>query len=116
MLNLEGFQYATALDLNMGYNHVQLDPDSRKPFVIHTTTNNYQLGAVISQNEIPIAFNSRKLIPTQQRYTTTERELLSIVTTLKEFRTILLGHRIIVHTDHKNLICKNFNTNRVMRW
>ena len=30
MLNLEGFQYATALDLNMGYYHVRLDPDSRK--------------------------------------------------------------------------------------
>ena len=27
-----------------------------------------------------------------------------------------MGHRIIVHTDHKNLICKNFNTDRVMRW
>ena len=30
MLNLDGFQYATALDLNMGYYHVRLDPDSRK--------------------------------------------------------------------------------------
>ena len=30
MLNLEGFQYATALDLNMGYYHVRLDPDSCK--------------------------------------------------------------------------------------
>jgi len=48
--------------------------------------------------------------------TTTERELLSIVETLKEFRNILLGHRIIIHTDHKNLTCKNFNTEWVMRW
>ena len=30
MLNLEGFKYATALDLNMGYYHVKLDADSRK--------------------------------------------------------------------------------------
>src|SRR5512145_1201594 len=29
---------------------------------------------------------------------------------------ILLGQRIIVHTDHKNLVCKHFNTERVMRW
>ena len=84
--------------------------------MIHTDATDSHFSAVISQNDRPIAFNSRKLIPTQQRYTTTEKELLSIVETLKGFRMILLGHRIIVHTDNKNLICQNFNTNRVMRW
>jgi hypothetical protein len=38
------------------------------------------------------------------------------VETLKEFRNILLGQKIVVWTDHKNLTCKNFNTDRVMRW
>jgi hypothetical protein len=51
----------------------------------------------------------------QQNYTATEKELLSIVETLKEFRNILLGHNLIVHTDHKNLTFKNFNTERVMQ-
>ena len=91
-------------------------PDFSKEFVIHTDASHTQLGAVISQDNRPIAFYSRKLKPEQTRYTTTERELLSIVETLKEFRNILLGHKIVVHTDHKNLTCKNFNTERVMRW
>ena len=91
-------------------------PDFNKPFVIHTDASHTQLGAVISQDDKPIAFYSRKLKPEQTRYTTTERELLSIVETLKEFRNILLGQQIVVHTDHKNLTCKNFNTERVMRW
>ena len=30
MQKLEGFQYATALDLNMGYYHIRLDPDAQK--------------------------------------------------------------------------------------
>ena len=30
LLNLEGFQYATSLDLNMGYYHIELCPDSKK--------------------------------------------------------------------------------------
>ena len=91
-------------------------PDFNKEFVIHTDASHEQLGAVISQDNCPIAFYSRKLKPEQTRYTTTERELLSIVETLKEFRNILLGHKVIVHTNHKNLTCKNFNTERVMRW
>ena len=30
LLKLEGFQYATSLDLNMGYYHISLTPFSRK--------------------------------------------------------------------------------------
>jgi hypothetical protein len=41
---------------------------------------------------------------------------LAIVETLKEFRNILLGQKIIIHTDHKNLTHQTFNTERVMRW
>ena len=62
------------------------------------------------------AFYSRKLNPAQTRYTTTERELLSIVEVLKEFQNILLGQQIHVHTDHENLTQKKFNSDRVMRW
>ena len=36
--------------------------------------------------------------------------------TLKEFRNIPLGQQIKVHTDHKNLTHKPYNTERVMRW
>ena len=52
----------------------------------------------------------------QHNDTTTEKELLSIVATIKEFRNILLIHQITVYTDHKNLTYKNFNTERVMCW
>jgi hypothetical protein len=36
------------------------------------------------------------------------------VETLKEFRNILLGQKIKVHTDHDNLTYKNFNSDRVI--
>ena len=34
--------------------------------------------------------------------------------TLKEFRTLLLGQKLRISSDHKNFTCKNFNTNRVL--
>ena len=60
-------------------------PDFTKPFDIHTDASDLQLSAVISQNKNPIVFYSIKLNPAQTCYTTTERQLLAIVETLKEF-------------------------------
>ena len=89
-------------------------PDFTKPFEIHTDASHTQLGAVIAQEGQPIAFYSRKLNSAQTRYTTTEQELLAICETLKEFCNILLGYKIRVYCNHKNLTYKNFNTKRLM--
>jgi hypothetical protein len=91
-------------------------PNFQQPFHVHADASKLQLGSVISQSGKPLAFYSRKLLDAQTRYTTTERELLSIVETLKEFRTILLGQELVVHTDHSNLTYANFTTDRVIRW
>ena len=86
------------------------------PLEIHTGASKLQIGVVISQKGKLIAFYSRKMNSAQQNYTTTEKELLSIVATLKELRNIILGHQIAVYTDHKNITYNFLNTERVMRW
>jgi hypothetical protein len=83
---------------------VLIFPDFNKVFEIHTDVSNYQLGLVISQDQKPIAFYSKNLSATQRNYTVGEREMISIVETLNEFCTMLLGHKLIIYTDHKNLI------------
>ena len=91
-------------------------PDFNEEFHVYTDASDYQLGAVIMQKGKPLAFYSRTLNSAQKSYTTGEQELLSIVETLKEFRTLLFGQRIVVHTDHKNILYGNLSNDRIIRW
>ena len=74
-------------------------PDFAQPFEIYTDASNLQLGAVVAQNRKSIAFFPHKLNPAQRRYTTTERELLAIVETLKDFRCILIIKLLLIPTS-----------------
>ncbi len=78
-------------------------PDFLKPFEIYIDASAMQLGAVIAQENRPIAFFRMNLSKTQQKYSATKIELLAIVETLKEFKGMLWGQSIKVFTDHKNL-------------
>jgi hypothetical protein len=67
-------------------------PDYSKVFEIYTDASSKHLGAVITQDNRPIAFFSRKLSNTQRKYSVTKIELLAIVKTLKEFKGMLWGN------------------------
>ena len=90
-------------------------PDFDEVFHIHADASTRQLGGVISQNNRPLAFYTRQLNDAQCNYHTGEQELLSICETLKEFRNILMGQRIIIHTDHLNLLYNKEASQRMIR-
>ena len=73
---------------------------------------------VITQENRPIAYFSRKLSGAQSKYTVTKLELLAIVETLKGFNRMLWWQRINVYTDHKNLTRGGLGltSNRVIPW
>ena len=94
-------------------------PDYSQGFEIYTDGSKTQLGAIITQNNRPLAFFSCKLNAPQQKYSVTKIELLVIVETLKEFKGMLLwGQTINVYTDHKNLMqdALGLTSNGVYRW
>jgi hypothetical protein len=92
--------------------------DYSKVFEIYTDTSSKQLGAVITQDNRPIAFFSWKLPDTQRKYSITEIELLAIVETIKEFKGMLWGQNIKVFTDHANLMkdALGLTSDRVYQW
>ena len=78
-------------------------PDYSQDFGMYTYSSNFQLGAVITQNNRLMAFFSRKLNKAQQKYRMTKQELLTTAETLVEFKGMLWDQCITVYTDHKTL-------------
>lgn len=98
-------------------------PDFTQPFVLTTDASNTALGAVLSQstppNDHPVAYASRTLNETEQRYSTIEKELLAIVWACKYFRPYLFGRKFQIYTDHRPLVWL-FNVkepgSKLIRW
>jgi hypothetical protein len=73
------------MHLLMAANALAAYPDHNKQFDVYTDAFDFRLGACIIQEGRPVAYFSQKLTKSQQNYTIMEKEMLSIVTTLKEF-------------------------------
>ena len=82
------------------------NPDFTRTFILQTDASGVGVGAVLSQGEeedYPVAYFSRKLLPRERAYSTVEKECLAIVLAVKHFRVYLLGRSFIVQTDHRAL-------------
>ena len=73
-----------------------------------TDASDYAIGAALQQvtsnGPAPIAFFSRKLSPTEQRYSTFDRELLAVFSAVRHFRHFLEAVPFDVFTDHRPLV------------
>jgi len=82
-------------------------PTNDGTYVLDTDASDFGLGAILSQEqdgqEKVIAYASRTLGKPEQKYETTTKELLAIVTGLKQFRQYLLRRRFVIRTDHAAL-------------
>jgi hypothetical protein len=78
-------------------------PDFSQPFTVECDASGVGVGAVLSQEGHPIAFESRKLLPHELSYSIYDKEMLAIMHALAKFRQYLVGNRFRVKTDHNSL-------------
>ena len=83
--------------------------DSSRETIVSADASSYGIGGCLLQrhgNQLkPIAFCSRLLTPTEQRYATIEKELLGVTWACEKFRMFVNGlPKFTVQVDHKPLV------------
>ena len=77
--------------------------DVTKPVPVSCDASKSGLGAMLLQDEKPIAFASRSMTETETRYANSEKELLAILFGLERFHQYTYRKHVFVESDHKPL-------------
>lgn len=75
---------------------------------ISADASSFSLGAVLLQKSdarwSPVAYASRSMTPTEQRYAQVEKEALAATWACERFSCFILGRPFELETDHKPLV------------
>ena len=77
--------------------------DPAKQLTIQCDASQSGLGAVLLQDDRPIAYSSRALNKTEQNYAQIEKELLAIVFSVEKWHQYTFGRPVKIQSDHKPL-------------
>jgi hypothetical protein len=78
-------------------------PDFSVQFVLETDACDHGIGAVLLQNDHPLAFVSKALGPRNRGLSTYEKEYMAVLLAVQQWRSYLQHSEFLIKTDHANL-------------
>ena len=81
-------------------------PDWEKPFHVYCDVSNVAVGSALCQptgekgKDLPVAYASKQLTSAGKNYSTTEKECLAMVFSVKKFRHYLICNPVVFFVDH----------------
>ena len=78
-------------------------PDFQKPFQVRSDASGEAIGAVLNQEDKPIAYFSEKLNEDKNKYSSYDKEFYAVFQSLKKWRHYLFPKEFVLYSDNHAL-------------
>ena len=80
-------------------------PNQSKDWILDCDASDFALGSILGQEDQDqqvhlVYYYSRQFQSSELNYSTTDKEYLAVVASVKKFRPYILGKKVLVNTDH----------------